>query len=91
MDKKNNKIRELLKAAPQPKAHIANKSKVPLTREITWVLASGLMIIGFICIIFTNQFHQAFPYLLGGTMLCIGIMVLLTGVYIQKLASVIFL
>lgn len=73
-------IKKILEKRPLPKAHSAEKERISLSAEISCILASLLMVVGIICVFYTEHFQKLLPILLGSIMMTLGIFDIIRGV-----------
>lgn len=81
---KNKERKERIEELPVPKAHGGRKRHPVTNSALARVFAVLLIIFGVLCIIFTEQIHLIFRYMLGSNMVAIGLCDLYRGIKMEE-------
>ena len=76
---KKEKVKSFMEKVPLPKSHAAEKHTFAIAAEISCVIAFLLIILGCICVFFTDRFYEKLPLLLGEVMVALGTVDVIRG------------
>ncbi len=81
---RKEKVKNIMENGPLPKAHSSERHSFPITSEISCGLALLMVVLGIICVFFTDLFYEKLPFFLGEIMIALGTIDTIRGIRIKE-------